>query len=175
MSSSAANDVKARSGPAYASSGQCSRPRRAARQLTPWRTTRLVSGRRTPASWIASARRGSPGLLLPCSAAARDVSAAPLAPGHPREGGRALDRSTAADALPLEAALLHVDSDFELHRLSHGPGDAAVSRATTRRVVVVQTGSGGLHDRIARGAEVSRRCTLTDPRVTVSGGAALAV
>ena len=30
--------------------------------------------------------------------------------------------------------------DFELHRLSHGPGDAAVSRPTTRRVVVVQTG-----------------------------------
>jgi len=64
--------------------------------------------------------------------------AAPLAPGHPREGGQALDRSDAADALPLEAALPHLDTDFELHRLSHGPGDAAVSRPTTRRVVVVR-------------------------------------
>jgi hypothetical protein len=27
----------------------------------------------------------------------------------------------------LKAALLHVDTDFELHQLSHGPGDAAVS------------------------------------------------
>jgi hypothetical protein len=40
--------------------------------------------------------------------------------------------------LPLEAALLHLDNDFELHRLSHDPGDAAISRPTTRRVVVVQ-------------------------------------
>src|SRR5205823_2888029 len=31
----------------------------------------------------------------------------------------------------------HLDTDFELHRLSHGPGDAAVSRPTTRRVLVV--------------------------------------
>jgi hypothetical protein len=29
--------------------------------------------------------------------------------------------------LPLEAALLHLDTDLELHRLSHGSGDAAVS------------------------------------------------
>jgi hypothetical protein len=36
--------------------------------------------------------------------AARDVCAAPLAPGHPRAGRQALDRSAAADALPLEAA-----------------------------------------------------------------------
>ena len=72
--------------------------------------------------------------------AAPDVSAAPLAPGHPREGGQALDRSAAADALPLEAALLHLDTDFELHRLSHRPGDAAVSRPTTRRVLVVRCG-----------------------------------
>lgn len=70
--------------------------------------------------------------------AAGDVCAAPLAPGHPREGGQALDRSAAADALPLKAALLHLDTDFELHRPSHGPGDAAVSRPTTRRVVVVR-------------------------------------
>jgi hypothetical protein len=69
--------------------------------------------------------------------AARDVCAAPLAPGHPCQGGQALDRSAAADALPLEAALLHLDTDFELHRLSHGPGDAAVARPTTRRVLVV--------------------------------------
>ncbi len=44
----------------------------------------------------------------------------------------------AADALPPEAALLHLDTDFELHRLSHRPGDAAVSRPTTRRVLVVR-------------------------------------
>jgi hypothetical protein len=69
--------------------------------------------------------------------AARDVCAAPLAHGHQRIGGQALDRSAAADALPLEAALLHLDTDFELHRLSHRPGDAAVSRPTTRRVLVV--------------------------------------
>ena len=73
--------------------------------------------------------------------AARDVCAAPLAPGHPREGGQALDRSAAANALPLEAALLHLDTDFELHRLSHRPGDAAVSRPTTRRVLVVPSDS----------------------------------
>ena len=73
--------------------------------------------------------------------AARDVCAAPLAPGHPREGGQALDRSAAANALPLEAALLHLDTDFELHRLSHRPGDAAVSRPTTRRVLVVHLSS----------------------------------
>jgi hypothetical protein len=54
---------------------------------------------------------------------------------------KALDRSAAADALPLEAALLHLDTDFELHRPSHGPGDAAVSHPTTRRVVVVFLGS----------------------------------
>ena len=58
--------------------------------------------------------------------AARDVCAAPLAPGHRREGGQALDRSAAPDALPLKAALLHLDTHFELHRLSHGPGDADV-------------------------------------------------
>jgi hypothetical protein len=61
-----------------------------------------------------------------------------LLPIHPREGGQALDRSAAAAALPLEAALLQLDTDFELHRLSHGPGDATVSRPTTRRVVVVE-------------------------------------
>jgi hypothetical protein len=44
------------------------------------------------------------------------VCAAPLAPGHPREGGQALDRSPAADVLPLEAALLQLKTDFELHR-----------------------------------------------------------
>jgi hypothetical protein len=38
---------------------------------------------------------------------------------------------------PLEAAL---NTDFELHRLSHGLGDAGVSRPTTRRVVVVLSG-----------------------------------
>ena len=54
--------------------------------------------------------------------------------------GNALHRSAAADALPLKAALLHLDADFELHRLSHGPGDAAVSRPATRRVLVVQPG-----------------------------------
>ena len=48
------------------------------------------------------------------------MCAAPLALGHPREGGQALDRSAAADALPLEAVLLHLDTHFELHRLSHG-------------------------------------------------------
>jgi carbonic anhydrase len=68
----------------------------------------------------------------------RDVCVSPLAPGHPREGGQALNRSAAADALPLETALLHLDTDCKLHRLSHGPDGAAVSRPTTRRVIVVQ-------------------------------------
>jgi hypothetical protein len=40
-----------------------------------------------------------------------------------------------------KAALLHLDTDFELHQLSHGPGDAAVSPPTTRRLVTVQTDS----------------------------------
>jgi hypothetical protein len=62
----------------------------------------------------------------------------PLAPGHPREGRQALDRSAAADALPLKAALPHLDTAFELQRLSLGPGGAAVSRPTTRRMLVVQ-------------------------------------
>ena len=100
----------------------------------PWRTTRPVSSRRTPAFEIASTRRSNPGLLLPCSSRGARCAAAPLAPGHPRERGQALDRSAAADALPLQAALLHLDTDFELHRLPHSPGNAAVSRPTTRRV-----------------------------------------
>ena len=79
--------------------------------------------------------------LLDCCSharpAARDVYAAPLAPCHPRDGGQALDASTATDALSLEAVLLHLDTDVELHRLSHGPGDAVVSPQTTRRLVVV--------------------------------------
>jgi hypothetical protein len=62
--------------------------------------------------------------------AAQDVCVAPLAPGHPSEGGQAPDGSGATDALPLEAVLLHLDTDVEPHRLSHGPGDAAVSRAS---------------------------------------------
>ena len=57
-------------------------------------------------------RRGAvaPDCCSQAPPAARDVCAAPLAPGHPREGGRALDRSAAADALPLEAALLQLDT-----------------------------------------------------------------
>ena len=58
-----------------------------------------------------------------------------LLPIHPREGGQALDGSAATDALPLEAVLLHLDTDVEPHQLSHGPGDAAVSLPTTRRLV----------------------------------------
>ena len=73
----------------------------------------------------------------------RAMCAAPLAPGHPREGGQALDRSPVTDACLREAALVHLDTDFELHRLSHGPGDAALSRLTTTRVVVVRSGSDG--------------------------------
>ena len=69
----------------------------------------------------------------------RDVCAAPLTAGHPREDEQALDRPAAADAFPLEAALLPLDTDFELHRLWHGLGDAAVSRPTTRRVLVVRS------------------------------------
>jgi len=68
---------------------------------------------------------------------ARRVCAA-LAPGHLREGRQALDRSTASDASPLEAALLRLDTDLKLRRLSHGRGDTAVSRPTTRRLVVVE-------------------------------------
>ncbi len=105
--------------------------------LSPWRTTRPASDPRTLAFEIATARRGRSSLLLPCPPAARDVCAAPLAPGHPRRGGQALDRSAAAEALPLEPAALPLETDFELRRLSHGPGDATISRPTTRRVVVV--------------------------------------
>jgi hypothetical protein len=58
-----------------------------------------------------------PGVATPdCSShappAARDVCAASLAPGHPREGGAStglLGCSVAADASRLEAALLHLD------------------------------------------------------------------
>jgi hypothetical protein len=60
-----------------------------------------------------------------------------------------MDGSAAADASPLEAALLHLDTDFEPHRLSHGPGDTAVSRPTTRRVVVVRSGARGSAARFA--------------------------
>jgi hypothetical protein len=42
----------------------------------------------------------------------------------------------------MEAAPLHFDTDFELHRLSGGPGGAAVSRPTTRRVVAVLCDNG---------------------------------
>ena len=104
-----------------------------------WQTTRPVSSRRTPASRLHRRGVATPDCCSHAPPAARDVCAAPLARGHPREGGQALDRSAAADALPLEAALLHLDTDFELHRLSHRPGDAAVSRPTTRRVLVVQS------------------------------------
>jgi hypothetical protein len=48
--------------------------------------------------------------------------------------------------LPLKAALLDLDNDFELHRLPHSHGDAAVSRPTTRRVVVVRTRSATVVD-----------------------------
>lgn len=110
-----------------------------------------------------------PGVATPhCCAhappAVRDVSAAPLAPGHPREGGQALDRSGAADALPLKAALLHLDTDFEPHRLSHGPGDAAVTRPATRRVVVVLRGS----DRPA-GSRVHPGVRIAQIRTSVAG------
>jgi hypothetical protein len=44
--------------------------------------------------------------------------------------------------------VLDLDTDLELHRLSHGPGDAAISRPPTRRVVVVLSGSDDLYDRI---------------------------
>ena len=47
------------------------------------------------------------------------------------------------------AALLHRDNDFELHRLPHRPGEADVLCPTTRRVVVVQTGTVGLDTRFA--------------------------
>ena len=60
----------------------------------------------------------------------RNVCAAPLAPGHPREGGQAPDRTPAANALPLEAALLHLDTDFELHRPRTAP---AMERSRARR------------------------------------------
>ena len=53
----------------------------------------------------------------------------------------ALDGSAAADALPLEGVLLHLAPDVELHRIAHGPGDAVVSPPTTRRLVVVLSGT----------------------------------
>lgn len=94
--------------------------------------------------------------------AARDVRAAPLAPDHLREGGQALDRSAAADALPPETALLDFDTDFELHRLSDGPGDAAVSRPTTRRVLVVRTRSPS-----GRAAAVTPHCPVARNQLSV--------
>ena len=59
--------------------------------------------------------------VAPCSAGGERCVCGAASPGHPREGGQAPDHSAAADALPLEAALLQLDTDFELHRLSHGP------------------------------------------------------
>lgn len=81
-------------------------------------TTRPVSSRRTPLSRLLRRGVATPDCCSHAPPAARDVYAAPLAPGHPREGEQALGRSAAADALPLKAALLHLDTDFELHRLS---------------------------------------------------------
>jgi len=101
-----------------------------------WQTTRPVSGRRTRAFEIRSHRRrvAAPDNCSHAPPAARDWCAAPLAPGHPREGGQAPGSlHAAADALPLKAALLHLDTDFELHRLSHGRGDAAVRSPARRR------------------------------------------
>ena len=54
--------------------------------------------------------------------------------------GQVLDRPAAADALPSGSGAAHPNTDFELHRLSHGLGDAGVSRPTTRRMVVVLSG-----------------------------------
>src|SRR5580704_5041724 len=42
-------------------------------------------------------------------------------------------RSAAAGALPLKAALLHLDTDFELHQLSHGPRPRRCSGLGPRR------------------------------------------
>ena len=56
--------------------------------------------------------------------------------------GQAPDRSAAADALPFGSRATAPHTDFELRRLSQGPGDAAVTRPTTRRVVVAPSVSG---------------------------------
>ena len=61
---------------------------------------------------------------------------------------------------PLEAALPRLDTDFELRSLSHRPGDAAVSRAPTRRVVVVPCGSTPGRGRVAR---ITRGCGSLTP------------
>jgi hypothetical protein len=61
------------------------------------------------------------------------MCAMPLALGHPRGRGQALDRSAPAGALPREAVLLQVDTDFEQHRLPHRRADATVSRAAGRQ------------------------------------------
>ncbi len=92
--------------------------------------------------------------------------------------------SAVALALPLEAALLHLDTDFELHRLSHGPGDAAVSRPTTRRVIVARSASRPFASRANRllqaartghfGREISRRANLAENQeIRAPGGRAL--
>ena len=157
-------------------------PTRDAAAQQPWRLAKRQPPPRTCGTRIRSChrlrsrhrKRGNP--LVPCRAggrllsrlhrrgvatpdccshapfAARDVCAAPLAPGHPREGRQALDRSAAADALPLKAALLHLDTDFKLHRVSHRPRDAAVPRPTTRRVLVVRGGRAGTRRQLARNA-----------------------
>ena len=75
---------------------------RSARLSLPWLTTRPVSSRRTPAFEIASTRRSNPGLLLPCSSRGARCVCGAAGSGHPRERGQALDRSAAADALPLK-------------------------------------------------------------------------
>ena len=84
---------------------------------------------------------------------------------------QALERSAAADALPLEAALRQLDTEFELHRLSHCPGDAAVSRPTTRRVVVVRTGSEvGVDESGCSPTRARPRCACRSSRIRPAAG-----
>jgi hypothetical protein len=64
--------------------------------------------------------------------------------------------------------LLHLDNDVELHRLSHGPGDAVVWHPTTRRLVVVQRISQLDDPPLFRNPgeeKCRRRCSCTDPFV----------
>ena len=119
----------------------------------------------------------TPRLLVTCPSAARDACAASLGPSHPANVDKHWIARAATGALPLEAALLP-DTDVERHRLSHGPGDLAVSRPTTRRVLVVRWGSEVFSRRAVatwrsgHHAPWTWRATSADPKLGALGRSA---
>jgi hypothetical protein len=67
-----------------------------------------------------------------------------LLPGHPRDVGKHWIARPRPMLSHWKQRCCTLDTDFELHRLSHDPDDAAVSRPTTRRVVVSPLRERGL-------------------------------